>query len=218
MLLGMKERSSRGLDLRLIGLSVLFSALCFAQRDSVDGFRWDWRKAQELDWNQTIKKSKLPASEKEALIATIKGQLQSDSDSADAEGEESPHLEQTEIKMVQLHGHGSPEVIVQATGPVLCSPTGNCSVWVLKREHTGYRVILDGNAQTFTIQPTVTNGFHDIVLGIHGSAFEAQLTLYRFDGEAYRDAACYWATWEILDKNGESKHLKEPRVTRCGEK
>jgi hypothetical protein len=38
----------------------------------------------------------------------------------------------------------------------------------------------------YSIQPTSSHGFHDIVLGWHMSAFEAGLEYFRFDGKSYR--------------------------------
>jgi len=91
--------------------------------------------------------------------------------------------------------------LAQAVDPFgfFCSPTGNCEVWIFRQAGDKYSVILNrGTVQNFTIQPTITKGFHDIVLGQQGSATEEGLTLFRFDGSAYRLAACYEAGWEVL--------------------
>jgi len=37
----------------------------------------------------------------------------------------------------------------------------------------------------YSIQPTSSHGFHDLVLGWHMSAFEADLSYFRFDGKSY---------------------------------
>lgn len=78
-----------------------------------------------------------------------------------------------------------------------------------------YSVILHRTAtQSFTIQPTITNGFHDLVLGQHGSATDQGLTLYRFDGSKYRRIACYDANWDYLaTPDGQYHTGKEPRLT-----
>ena len=170
----------------------LFALFAIGQHNVNFGdFRWDPSKSQELTWNQTIAKARLSRQERAELIATIKAQLQGEPSSA--EDPSSQDLDQTEIEFVDLHRRGSHELIAHATGQYLCSPTGNCSLWVLRRDRKKYRVILEGTAQTFTIQPTVTNGWHDIVLGMHGSAFETQLTLYKFDGTEYSRSACEMA-------------------------
>ena len=120
----------------------------------------------------------------------------------------------TSIKAVDLDSNGPKQYLAQGSGGFLCSPTGNCETWVFRSDGEKYSMILHRIAtQTFTIQPTVTNGFHDLVLGQHGSATEQGLTLYRFDGSKYRRIACYKANWTILGKDGEYHGLKEPRLT-----
>ena len=54
-------------------------------------------------------------------------------------------------------------------------------------------MILHESAQTVTVQPTVTNGAHDLLLEGHISAGQEQLILYRFDGSDYRAAVCGYA-------------------------
>lgn len=121
----------------------------------------------------------------------------------------------TRVKLVDLNGDGIPEIIAQGIAKV-CSPTGNCPVWVFQRVASGYKVILErGAVQSFTVQPTRSNGYFDIVLGMHGSATEQALYLYRFGQRRYRKTACYDANWSYLDENGKVHELKEPRITPC---
>jgi hypothetical protein len=72
-----------------------------------------------------------------------------------------------------------------------------------------------GAVQDFTIQPTQTNGYFDLVLGMHGSATEQSLFLYQFRDGRYRRTGCYDANWTYLGKDGEYHHLKQPRITAC---
>jgi hypothetical protein len=121
------------------------------------------------------------------------------------------------IKLIDLDGDGIPEVMAQEIGlKAGCGATGNCPVWIFQRSERGYSVLLHSQAQTFTIQPTKTKRFHDIVLGLHVSATEADLTEYRFEGMAYRKTGCYEAGWTYLGKDGEYHDLREPRMTPCG--
>lgn len=130
----------------------------------------------------------------------------------------------TQIKAVDLGDNGVKEFLAQGSGvnrtsARLCSPTGNCESWVFRQNHDGYTAILHRIAtQNFTIQPAITNGFHDLVLGQHGSANEQGLTLYQFDGSKYRRIACYDASWSFLAKDGEHHTRKDPRITPviCG--
>ena len=118
------------------------------------------------------------------------------------------------IKLVDLNGDGTPEVIAQAAGTESgCSATGNCPFWIFQLKKDGYSVLLDGEAQIFRVQPNRTNGFHDIALSRHGSAFMSEVTEYKFDGTMYKVGACYNFQW------GDADHwFKRPLLTPCEEK
>jgi hypothetical protein len=125
------------------------------------GFHWDWRKSQELSWKQTVSRLRLTPAQRADLIATIV--LQMREDQADHQAGSDKELREiagkTNVAFVDLDSHGRNEVVAQGSGEDECSPTGNCSFWILRRGRDGYRVILEGgSAQTFTIQPTRTNG------------------------------------------------------------
>ena len=162
--------------------------LCLSQ-SRANGFRWDWRKSEELAEGDTISQSKaLSAKERSGLINAVASQLRHPGSDLNIESEQNLQqvAEQTRIKAVDLSGKGFGEFVAQGIGAQSCSPTGNCSLWVLRQSGDKYSVILyRGAAQTFTIQPTVTNGLHDIVVGMHGSATEQGLKLYRFNGSKY---------------------------------
>ena len=121
----------------------------------------------------------------------------------------------TRVKLVDLDGDGRPEVIAQGIGDV-CSRTGNCPFWVFQRVASGYKVILEkGAVQTFTVQPTRSNDYSDLLLSMHGSATEQELYSYQFGHGRYRSIACYDANWSYLDENGRIHELKRPRITPC---
>ncbi len=197
----------------------LLAVVSLAQQAvSPKGFHWDWRKSQELRREQTINRLRLTPAQSADLIATIALQMREDQPDhqAGSDKELGEIAKKTNVAFVDLEGHGRNEVVGQGSGEDVCSPTGNCSFWILRHGRNGYRVILDGgSAQTFTIQSTRTNDFSDIVLGMHGSATDTTLTLYKFDGSRYKDAGCWEANWAALDKDGNWRELKEPRVTQC---
>jgi len=98
----------------------------------------------------------------------------------------------------------------------MCSPTGNCPFWVFRKMKAAYRLLLEKEAiQTFTIQRTQTNGYLDLVLGMHGSATEQGLFVNQFRDGRYRRTACYDASWTYLGNDGENHDLKVPRITPC---
>ena len=118
--------------------------------------------------------------------------------------------------MVDLSVAGKEKTfVVGGIGEYDCSPTGNCSVWVLRMGTHEYSVVLHGTAQSVWIWPTQTNGLHDIVLAMHGSATSTGLKLYKFDGSAYHRTACYNADFQYLGEDGEIYELEEPRITPC---
>ena len=118
----------------------------------------------------------------------------------------------TRIALIDLDGDGIPEVVAQAM--VRCGATGNCPFWVFRKSKRGYDVILQGEAQTFTVQPSSTNGFPDIVLSTHGSYSSGSLTDYHYRDGVYEDVGCYVYEWTVLEDET-IRELKEPRITPC---
>ena len=179
------------------------SALSVAQ-----AFHWNWRHTETAK-STIAKNNEISAMERVLLLDGIAKEFKSDPQARE-------RAAATRIKVVDLNGDGVPEIIVQAVGDDVCSPTGNCPFWLFQRTASGYRLILKrGAIQSFTIQPTRTTGYFDLVLGMHGSATEQGLYVYQFSHEQYRRVACYDATWTYMDKNNEAHDLKEPRISQC---
>ena len=155
-------------------LLVLLAALaCIAE-----SFQWNWREAQELKADQSLRNAAITKEERQSLAKAIADRLRPDM--ADLEITSEKQLQEfalnTRIKKTDLNGDGYPEVIAQ--GMSGCSPTGNCPFWVFQRMTHGYKLLLDGFGQTFTVQHNRANGYKDIVVAMHGSAFDSGLTLY----------------------------------------
>jgi hypothetical protein len=180
--------------------------------------RWLVEGSQELNGEDRIEVTKaLSPDERAALIGVISEQLRPGRKIGDAPLGKNlvDAVKETRVKLIDLNGDGIPEVIAQASDNESCSPTGNCTIWVFARSGQGYRLILERNAiQTFAIRPTRTNGFKDLVLRQHGSAFESDLFIYRFANGKYHKNACYDANWVSMD--GDERHeLKDPIITPC---
>jgi hypothetical protein len=181
-------------------------------------FQWDFRKAKELDLKDSIKRNKvLTEEQKKALVSAVSMQYRPKKDDPDTVSPSEIHeiAMDTRIALVDLNSDGVSEVIAQPVGDAAgCGATGNCPIWIFEQSPTGYKVLLDGTAQTFTVQNNVTEGFDDLVLGQHASASEQVLYLYLFRNGRYRKSACYDANWQIVTDT-EVKELKEPRITKC---
>lgn len=185
--------------------------LCLAQ-NSANDLRLG-REVENDGWEIISQSKTLSATARAALIRAVAGV------GGKSEQELQETASQTRIKAVDLSAKGGRELLAQGFGVRSCSPTGNCESWVLRQNGNKFSVILHrGAAQTFTIQPIITNGLHDIVLGMHGSATMQGLTLYRFDGTAYQRAACYNENFTVLGKDGQVHNLDEPRIIPCAKK
>jgi hypothetical protein len=181
---------------------------------SPERFHWDWRNWQELKADQSLRNAKLTEQSRNAIARAIADQIRPMMPDLEikSETELKKKALDTRITLIDLNSDGAPEVVAQ--GVVNCGATGNCPFWVLQNSKTGYEVLLEGEAQTFTIQRASTNGFRDIVLSTHGSYSSGGLTIYQYQEGVYKDVGCYNYEWTVLE--GEKvRELKEPRITRC---
>jgi len=180
-------------------------------------FRWNWRDSQELKADESLRNAKLTNNRRKAIADAVADQIRPMM--ADLEIESESELQKaaldTRIRMVDLNGDGIPEVVAQ--GMIGCGATGNCPFWVLRNAKQGYELILEGEAQTFTIQKSSSNGFRDIVLSRHGSYSSGDLSHFQFHQDAYEAVGCYDYDWTVLE--GEKvRELKEPRITPCNQR
>jgi hypothetical protein len=68
---------------------------------------------------------------------------------------------------------------------------------------------LSFSADSFTIEPVTSFGYHDLLLADHDSASEKSLYLYRFRKGRYRLTACYnYRSWSLVHR------LSHPLITR----
>ncbi len=214
----------RGERLFFARASLLFFAECCAllcprptnsqaaQRNTEsDEFQWNWDAQQELSAKDLLRKAKIPKADRKAIATVIAAQLRpmlKDLEIESEAGLEKTALD-TRVKWIDLNNDGVREVIAQ--GMVNCSAVGNCPIWVFRKRGKGYQVLLEDEAQTFTIQKTSTGGYREIVTAVHGSATQAGLADYRFRDGRYQEAGCYSSEWAVLE--GEMvRDLKEPQI------
>ena len=198
-----------------------FCAVIFASFIlGAESFQWDWRHSEALTAKQSLRHAKVSSAERAAIARAIADQLKPE---MGVVGMSEQDLEEiafdTPVKLIDLNGDGTPEVIAQGTPQDGgCSPTGNCRFWVFQKSDHEYRLLISLEAiQSFTLQPSRSNGFSDIVARMHGSATESTLRLLQYREGRYQEAGCYDANWSVLE--GDTVHeLKEPRLTPCSKK
>ncbi len=180
-------------------------------------FQWDWHKARELGATDSLRLSKMRRSDRDGIARAVDEQLRSRAgDLGTGAGEEmNSAVLDSRIMMVDLDGEGTREAIVQGSGELAgCSATGNCPLWIFKKSGGKWRMLLWApSVQSFTIQPVRGKRFPDIVLAAHRSAFESELTLFRYSHGAFRASGCEEASW--LGENDPGRQLKEPRLREC---
>lgn len=102
----------------------------------------------------------------------------------------------------------TPALAVQPTGDELCSPTGNCSFWIIDLQHR--RILLRSIAvQTFAIDRISSRGLPDIITGTTNRATETDLIRWHDEGAQYIRQSC--ATVYYADDDGIT--YKEPKLT-----
>lgn len=179
-------------------------------------FHWNWQNSKELSWRDSLQTAKISPSQKKAVAAAIAEQLRPYLDGFVIKSE--PELWkkalETRVRLVDLNGDGIPEVI--ADDVVGCSAVGNCTFWIFRKTGSKYQLILESEAQTFTVQHSSSNGFQDIVLGTHDDAFSGQLYLFVYQDGSYVPAACYGYKWGDVKSDDTVVRFKVPRVTDCG--
>jgi len=190
-------------------------------------FHWNWKDGQELE--QSLRDAKIPYKQKKAIAQAIADYLRpmcfdpetscvtvpvSSIGEIKSEAELQQAVLETRTALIDLNNDGVPEVVAQ--GMMNCGATGNCPFWIFRKTKEGYELILEGEAQTFTVQPSTSNGFRDIVLSRHGSYSSGDLMRYRFHEGVYEGVACYSYEWTVIEGDKE-RELKEPRITpiRC---
>ena len=118
------------------------------------------------------------------------------------------------IRQVSTGIGSQAEFLVLARGECFCSPTGNCSFWVLVPSGSTFAVILSTfRVEGIQILPSATSGHPDLELFGHNSAFETTHVLYRFDGTRYRRGTC--VEWSYQDEKDPERILKTPRISPC---
>ena len=110
-----------------------------------ESFRWDWRHSEALTPKQSLQHAKVSGADRTAIARAIAEQLKPDMGGLGGMTEQ--ELEDvaldTPVKLVDLNGDGTPEVIAQGTFQEGgCSRTGNCRFWVFQKSGDEYKLLI----------------------------------------------------------------------------
>ena len=153
----------------------------------------------------------LSEPEKSAVLAALQPSLNARIAKGDLERGELTSLQRgLHVKRVVLTGGSI--LLVQAWGQPLCGATGNCSVWVLDKDH---RLLLDGGGgESISVMSSYHRGKPDILFAIHISASDTGLERWRFNGSKYVLSWCATSSWGMPFDNWTQPHLD---VHSCSE-
>jgi len=83
-------------------------------------------------------------------------------------------------------------IAVRGRSTCFCGATGNCEFWVYRSHRGKYEIILHADmVNNFGFLKDRTDGYRDLVLWSHDSAFRSPARLFQFDGKEYKEA-CGW--------------------------
>jgi hypothetical protein len=117
------------------------------------------------------------------------------------------------VKLVDLNRDGKPEFLVRGINDI-CGPYW-CTHRVYRKTAGGYQLLFEDAVQDLKPQKTFTNGYRDLMSFKHGSAYESELDLYKFDGKEYRLKRCFLREYMLWDKRREGFYeSKRPKITR----
>ena len=88
---------------------------------------------------------------------------------------------------VDLTGYGKPSDWIAKTADGCAWGAASVSIWVLKREPTGYRVVLFSGGQMVSLSRARAGEVRDLQIVSQTAAHYSQTT-YKFDGKIYQEA------------------------------
>ena len=107
-------------------------------------------------------------------------------------------------------GGGHQGLVIRGHGECLCSPEGNCDVWVFESGGGAPALLLRASeVQEVTAQEPASNGYRGLLTSMRVSASVSDLFLYQFDGKEYRLKQCMRRAW--TDARG--RRLSRARLT-----
>lgn len=153
-----------------------------------------------------------PAKVPPEIVERVRAELMDDADLQDCLQEDTQEPIKVEevlsAEAIEL-GEGHQGLVVRGSGDCLCSPSGNCEVWVFESAGERPKLLLRASAvQEVTPRESASNGYRDLVTSVHASGGDSDLSVYQFDGKEYRLKECLRRTF--IDAQGHK--LKQPRL------
>ena len=195
-------------------LALLVTVLCVLALAA--DFTWDWRNQEVIGRTDPALNttSKLAEWERTALLNLMVERL----DKPLAErGYDNDRIREiastTRLRFVEL-GEGKPVIMATSLGlEGGCDALVNCPFWIFQRSKDGFVEMLDTVAASYTIQPTASGGYSDLLIARHITPNENRLTLYKYADGKYADSGCYTATFTPPKDGGE---IQDPDISPCG--
>lgn len=146
------------------------------------------------------------------IVDRVRAELNDDADLQDCLQEESEEpFEIEELLSAEAIDLGADHkgMLVRGSGDCLCSPAGNCEVWVFEITGGAPTLLLRASAvQEITLQDSANNGYRDLVTSIRDSSGDSDISVYQFKGKEYRLKECLRRTWT----DAQGHRLKQPRM------
>ena len=201
-----------GASRKLVGCAAAVILLCVIALAA--DFEWNWRDQQTIGrYDPSVgNTSRLTEPERAALIDAIVLRLQKPMSEHGYDDERIREIASTtRMRFVDV---GADKPLLFATSLGLeggCDAMSNCPLWIFRHSDDGYVSVVDAVAASYTVQPTRTNGFFDLVLTRHESPTETHLSVYTYADGKYSDTGCYTAAWPA-SKDAENQ---DPDITAC---
>lgn len=155
---------------------------------------------------------KATAQEKQALFQLISKNDAIIADGINDGGLKAENLAKAmSVKKMDLNKDGQPEYLVMLEDTYFCGAHGNCPNWVYRKSGSEYQLLLSTAGESLTLDKTSTNKFRDLRSEGSNSAYESSGTVFKFDGNAYKEGECYTITYNEKNKKGKKA------VIKCGE-
>ena len=179
-------------------LSLLTSAFAQVQTNSHQPYKWNWKLSRGWPAQPDLKTAPLPRTERDAIFQASFAAFLSDknwSQYISPVSERRRAIWEARIKLIDLDGDGTPEILLMGSG-LESSGDGNSSFRILKKQGSGYKVILDTIAEQVTIDTRFDPKHPIVALYGHYSASDGALELYRIGSDDHLHyLAKYLVTW-----------------------